>query len=84
MESYATEIGLLGVAIVAVAYGLFAARRLTGDDWRYPVLNIVGTLCIFYSLIYQWNLPSVAVQVMWIAISLLGLVRIVRKGKSGG
>lgn len=83
MELYATWIGLAGVALVCLTYGLYAAHRLRSDDWRYPVLNMVGTGGILVSLLYQWNLPSVVAQVTWIILSLVGIARIIRnRGKA--
>ena len=84
MEPYAVFVGLLGVGVVALAYGLFTCGKLSSNDWRYPVLNIVGTSGILYSLAYSWNLPSAVMQVVWIALSLIGLVRILRKGNGHG
>lgn len=74
-----TIIGFVGVFIVLVAYALLAAGRLSNDDMRYPVLNIIGTLGIAYSLLYQWNLPSMVTQLIWIAVSIVGMMRIARK-----
>ena len=79
MAEYATFIGFVGVGIILLTYALLASGRLHNDDWRYPILNIVGTLGIVVSLIYQWNLPSMVAQLVWIAISIVGLMRIARK-----
>lgn len=83
METYANEIGLVGVALVVLAYGLFAAGKLDSKDWRYPVLNMVGTAGILFSLLYAWNLPSVVMQVLWILFSLVGLGRILWRKHRG-
>lgn len=82
MENLFTVIGFLGVLLVLVAYGLLTLGKLSGDDWRYPVLNIIGTLGIVVSLFVQWNLPSMVTQLMWIAVSIIGLMRIARKRAS--
>jgi hypothetical protein len=76
MEILANSIGMLGVAIQLVAYWLLASGKMSHNDARYPVINIIGTLCIVMSVLYQWNLPSFVSQVMWIAISIAGLIRI--------
>lgn len=75
-------IGYAGVVLVLIAYALLATGRLSNDDWRYPVINVIGTLGIAYSLLYQWNLPSMVAQLVWIAISLVGLMRIAKKKKA--
>lgn len=84
MESYATWIGLAGVALVGATYALFTLGRIASDDWRYPLLNIVGTGGILYSLLYAWNLPSFVMQVVWIVLSAIGLLRVLLKGRHHG
>lgn len=76
MASIAQTIGLLGVAIVLVAYWLLASGKVSNHDTRYPWLNIVGTSGILFSLMYQWNLPSVVAQILWIMLSVAALIRI--------
>ncbi len=80
--SLATAIGYLGVVIVLIAYALLASGRLSNNDWRYPVLNIVGTLGIVVSLFEQWNLPSMVSQLVWIAISIVGMMRIAKLNRA--
>ncbi|MEJ0009387.1 MAG: cyclic nucleotide-binding protein [Alphaproteobacteria bacterium] len=81
METIAQIIGMLGVVIVLVAYWLLASGKLSHRDVRYPWLNIVGTAGILYSLLTQWNLPSIVAQVLWILLSVAALIRI-RMGKA--
>lgn len=75
-------IGYVGVVIVLITYALLASGRLSNNDWRYPVLNIVGTLGIVVSLFEQWNLPSMVSQLVWIAISIVGIMRIAKLKKA--
>jgi hypothetical protein len=79
VAGFASALGFIGVAIVLVAYYLLAAGKLTNDNWRYPVLNIVGTVGIIASLLQQWNLPGMVAQLVWIAISIVGIMRIMKK-----
>ncbi len=76
-----TLIGYAGVVVVLITYGLLASGRLSNNDWRYPVLNIVGTLGIVVSLFEEWNLPSMVSQLVWIAISIVGIMRISQQKK---
>lgn len=77
-----TLIGFLGVLVVLAAYALLTTGRLRPDDWRYPIINILGTLGIIVSLFAQWNLPSMVTQLIWIAVSIVGLMRIAMKKKA--
>jgi hypothetical protein len=73
-------IGLLGVAIIVVAYFANQQRWLSSEDWRYPVANLAGSVLILASLFVEWNTPSVVIEFFWIAISLYGLVNRPRPG----
>jgi hypothetical protein len=70
-----TIVGFIGAAIIIVAYFANQTGRLASDDRRFPLANLVGAALIMVSLWTQWNFPSAAIEVFWIAISLYGLVR---------
>jgi len=76
MEVYTNIIGIVGVAIVLVSYGLLTAGRLTDRDARYYWMNIIGTVGIAVSLLVQWNLPSMVAQILWILVSFVALIRL--------
>jgi hypothetical protein len=68
-------LGLLGSAIVVIAY--FANHRglMATTGWPYSAANLAGATLILISLYDEWNLPSVVVEAFWAAISLYGLWR---------
>ena len=49
----------------------------------YSVVNGVGALFIMVSLYYNFNLSSFVIEVFWVAISLIGIIRGIRKRWSG-
>jgi hypothetical protein len=73
-------VGLIGVGIILAAYFANQQRWLRSEDWRFPAANLVGSLLILVSLYAEWNLPSVVIEVFWIAISVYGLVNRPRAG----
>jgi uncharacterized membrane protein YuzA (DUF378 family) len=81
IELVAQIIGLVGVAGVLAAYWLLTSGKFTNHDPRYLWLNIAATLAILFSLFYQWNLPSVVAQILWILVSIAGLIRIKRSAR---
>ena len=74
-----TDAGFVGVAIIVVAYFANQQGWLRSDDWRFPAVNLVGSLLILASLWTAWNAPSVVIEVIWAAISLYGLSRCLRR-----
>ncbi len=72
-------IGYGGAAALIAAYFLNQSGRLRSDNWRFPAINLLGSGCIAVSLVFQPNLPSIAIEVFWSAISLYGLSRALRR-----
>jgi len=68
-------IGLMGVSLVLLAYLLLQTRVLTIDALYYSVLNCMGAVLIFISLLFNWNLASVVIEVVWFSISIFGIYK---------
>ena len=67
--------GFAGAAIIVVTYFAMQQRWLNALDWRFPAANLLGALLILISLWFEWNFPSVVIEIFWALISLIGLVR---------
>jgi hypothetical protein len=67
--------GFIGAAIIVTAYLAVQQRWLNALDWRFPAANAAGSLLILVSLWFEWNFPSVVIEVFWALISFLGLMR---------
>src|SRR5215211_7400245 len=67
--------GFVGAAIIVVAYFAVTQGWLNALDWRFPAANVVGSLLILVSLWFEWNFPSVVIEIFWALISLMGLAR---------
>lgn len=68
-------VGNLGVFLVVLAFYLLQTERLNSRDIRYSLLNLTGAILLLISLLVNWNLSSVIIELFWIAISLIGIVR---------
>ena len=67
--------GFVGAAIIVAAYFAMQQRWLNALDRRFPAANLLGSLLILVSLWFEWNFPSVVIEIFWALISLMGLVR---------
>jgi len=74
--------GFTGAAIGITAYFANQQRWLPSDDWRYPLANLVGASLILASLLFEWNFPSVVIEVFWALISLWGIGKCVAARRS--
>ena len=74
-------LGLLGVTIIIIAYALLQTEKLATIQPIYSILNILGASLILFSLLFDWNLSAVLIEVFWIIISIYGLARLLNKRK---
>ena len=66
-------LGTLGVGIIILTYVLLQIERIRSTQVIYSLLNAVGASLILISLYFDFNLPSVVVEVFWLLISLFGI-----------
>ena len=75
-------IGLLGVTLILVVYGLVHLDRIDVKKITFSVLNAIGAALILVSLYVDYNLPAVTIEVAWNLISLYGIYAAIRRKKS--
>jgi hypothetical protein len=68
-------VGIIGVILTLVAYCLLNIDKINAMSKTYLFLNLFGSCMLFYSLMFHWNLSSVLIEIAWITISLIGIVR---------
>ena len=73
------EIGVAGVILVLIAYFLLSTGRWIADSFKYQILNFIGAWLILFSLFFHWNFSSVVIEIAWVAISLMGILRVMKK-----
>ena len=71
-------IGNLGVVMIVVAYLLLQLDKLRSSDLSYSVLNAVGASLIVASLVVDFNLSALLMEVFWVLISFIGIGRHLR------
>jgi len=69
-------IGIIGVGFIITAYFLLQLNKVSSDSMNYLLLNFVGAVLVLFSLFYHWNLASVIIEIMWLIISIYGMVKV--------
>lgn len=72
-------IGHAGVALIAICYFLSQIGKMSATAPLYPALNGVGAAMILVSLYFRPNLPSIMMEGFWLLISVIGLIRAMKK-----
>ena len=68
-------VGSAGALVVVAAYFATQMRMMNSDDLAFPVVNLVGSVLIVYSLLQNFNLASMLIESFWIAISVIGIIQ---------
>jgi hypothetical protein len=68
-------VGWLGVVVLLLAYGMVSTRRMEGSGIAFQLMNIGGAAALIVNSYYYGALPSVGVNVAWIAIGGYALAR---------
>jgi len=79
----ATLVGIVGVALVLGMYVMLQVGRIRPETLTFSAANFVGSALILVSLYFHWNLPSVIIEVVWMATSIWGMVKYWRHRKAG-
>lgn len=74
--AYIAEIvGLLGVILYVGAYAALQCGLLRSNGYAYAAANLLAAALVLLSLSRDFNLSAAISQIVWIVISVVGLVR---------
>ena len=68
-------VGNIGVVTLMVTYLMLQLEKIRSTDLSYSVLNAVGASLIVASLIVDFNLSALLMEVFWVLISFIGIGR---------
>jgi hypothetical protein len=71
-------LGNVGVVVLMVTYLMLQLNRLRSDDLSYSLLNAIGASLIVVSLLVNFNLSALLMEVFWVLISFVGIYRYFR------
>ena len=70
--------GIIGVGIIVVTYLFLQLGKLRSEALAYSLMNAIGASFIVLSLLVNFNLSALLMEVFWVLISLLGVYRYFR------
>jgi paired small multidrug resistance pump len=74
--------GFIGAVLVLIAYLQLLANKISSESFRYSILNLIGSILILFSLAYAWNLAATIVEVLWVIISIFGVIKYLKGRKA--
>ena len=71
-------VGNIGVVILIITFLMLQLNKIPSDGLAYSVLNAVGASLIVVSLLFDFNLSALLMEVFWVLISFVGIYRYFR------
>lgn len=71
-------IGNVGVVVLMITYLMLQLNKIRSDGLAYSVLNALGAGLIIVSLLVNFNLSALLMEVFWVLISFVGIYRYFR------
>lgn len=68
-------VGSIGVLTIITTYVLLQTERLKSESLTYSLLNGSGAALIAFSLLYSFNFSAFVVELLWMLISIYGIIR---------
>ena len=74
--------GWIGALLILAAYLLLSMGKVTGQSALYQAMNVVGAAGFIVNGWWHGAIPSASLNVVWMAIGAIALVRIAQKRKA--
>ena len=78
---WADLLGITGVILIVGTYLLLQLNRINSYSLSYSLFNGLGALLILISLIFKFNVSAFIIELFWVIISTVGIIRYFRKKK---
>lgn len=75
MDFLFNALGTIGVICFLLAFFLLQREYFTFNSYSYLGLNLIGSLLVIASLLWDWNLPAFILEVCWCFISLYFIIK---------
>ena len=76
LDVFMEVVGWIGALLILAAYGLLSAGKLDARSPAYQWLNVIGAIGFILNSGWNGAWPSAALNVVWVGIGLVALVRI--------
>ena len=68
-------LGNIGVLLILAAYFLLQIDKIDNRSMKFSAMNLFGALFIIISLCYDFNLSAFIIELSWLLISAMGIIK---------
>lgn len=72
-------VGVAGSLFICAAYFMVSRRMADPEGAAYQLANLVGAALLLVSLWFRPNPGAILIEVIWAAIALMALLRLLRR-----
>lgn len=73
-------VGNIGVICILAMYLMVQLEKIDAQSLAYSIINGLGAALILISLAFDFNLSSFVIEIVWLVISIVGIVRYFLRG----
>ena len=74
-------LGWIGSVQVILSYGLNSYHKINAGSLLFQLLNLTGAVFLITNTVYYGAFPSAVINVVWVAIAIPAIFKIIRKDK---
>lgn len=75
-------IGFVGMCFIVGAYMLLQLGKTDANSLIFQSINLIGAVLLIISLLVHFNLGSFLIEVFWIVITLIGMLKIYKNRRA--
>lgn len=81
MQIVVDILGWFGTVMLILGYILISAKKVHGQSISYQLYNLLGSIFLGVNSYYYGAFPSVGINIMWVGIGSVTLMRILQTVK---
>lgn len=80
MDLLLDVVGWLGAGLLLYGYAMVSSSRISGDGMPYQLINLIGSVSLMINSAYNAAWPSAGLNLIWAAIGIVAVYKLVRMG----
>ena len=68
-------LGNIGISLIIISYFLLQLSKIKASGLFYSIANLFGALLVIISLLKDYNLSALIIEIFWVGISIIGIIR---------
>lgn len=76
---FGNVVGWVGAILILMAYGLLSFELIQQTDWRYHLINLIGSVGLATDCMIDGSYPAAVMNVIFTAVAIYALFRFMNR-----